>query len=59
MFKIEFETENSAFEDPHDAGEIGEILKKITGDVFDGYTGGVIRCSNGGKIGSWNYDKRD
>jgi hypothetical protein len=59
MFKLEFEVTGSAFDDPHDSGEIAEILKKITGDVFDGYTGGVIRCSNGNKLGSWKYDKRD
>lgn len=59
MFKVEFETSNAAFDDENDGNsreEIRRILRGISFDVYEnGETGGMIRDSNGNRIGSWEY----
>lgn len=53
MFKIEFETENAAFADDF-SGEVERILLTITKAVKEGWKGGNIRDTNGGKVGKWS-----
>ena len=54
MFKIEFETTNSAFDDPAD--EIAAILALIASRLTGGETEGLIKDSNGNRIGSWKLE---
>ena len=50
--KIEFKTENEAFDD-FGASEIRRILEKIADDVELGQIRGVIMDIYGNKIGRW------
>ena len=50
--KIEFETDNSAFNDP--ATEISRILMIIAKSVANGNTAGSIRDINGNRIGQYD-----
>lgn len=51
--KIEFKTNNLAFEEPYFSIEICRILKDITNKVEDGYLAGFIFDINGNQIGVW------
>lgn len=52
MFKIEFSTENAAFDEYGDA-EVSRILEEIAHKVRCGYDHGTIIDINGNKIGFW------
>lgn len=54
MVKIEFSTDNSAFEDGNKEQEISRILKDIEKKVENGYENGIIMDINGNKIGWWH-----
>jgi hypothetical protein len=53
MFKLEFSTENAAFEDENKVSEIAIILLNVRGKVLNGHGGGIVMDSNGNKVGSW------
>jgi hypothetical protein len=60
MFKLEIETDNSAFAD--DAGaELARILRAVAGTaerhLIRGLqpTGATLHDSNGNRVGSWSY----
>lgn len=48
--KLNIETDNSAFEDPN---ELPKILRSIARDIEEGRTFGIIRDTNGNRVGSW------
>lgn len=52
MFKLEFETDNAAFETDA-AAEANHILQEIAGSLRAGYTEGIIQDRNGNKIGRY------
>lgn len=57
MFKLEFTTDNAAFEGDDGANEVARILKKIANAVSgDGSEGGTIHDFNGNKVGQWSLD---
>lgn len=54
--KIEFYTDNAAFEDDLFTSEVVSILNRIANDIDSGNTeGGNIRDSNGNKIGEFDF----
>ncbi|GAA2321631.1 hypothetical protein GCM10010149_88360 [Nonomuraea roseoviolacea subsp. roseoviolacea] len=60
MFKLEFKTSNAAFDDENDGNaqaEIKDILTDLAAKVYDGYTEGVIKDTNGNRIGSWSFER--
>lgn len=57
MMKIEFQTDNAAFDDGNDVAEISRILDKIRDSVLEGHESGLIHDLNGNRIGGWNYDR--
>jgi len=52
--KVEFETDNAAFEDP---GEAARILHKIADAIEAGSTLGAIHDINGNRIGSYSFEE--
>ena len=48
--KINIETENEAFDNPN---ELPRILLEIVDRINQGETQGIIRDTNGNKVGSW------
>jgi hypothetical protein len=54
MFKVEFETDNAAFDDCKEF-EIKRILEKLIKDIFYNESG-KIYDKNGNKIGSWKLE---
>jgi hypothetical protein len=65
MFKVEFATDNAAFEDNADA-EVRRILVKVADEVGAGYAfndggkyGTVILDSNGNSVGRWYFEKEE
>lgn len=48
--KIEFETDNAAFEDPTEAGR---ILRKVSVQIDAGMPSGTIRDINGNRVGKY------
>ncbi len=56
--KIEFKTDNDAFQDGNDVAEIGRILDKIRDSVLEGRTDGPIHDLNGNRVGAWSYDQQ-
>lgn len=54
---IEFSTKETIFQSDDADLEIGDIMKKVTDLVYDGYLEGEVNSSNGNKIGYWTIDK--
>ena len=54
-FRIEFDTDNAAFEDAL-YEETKRILEDISDQIYYGHREGTIRDSNGNRIGSWEAD---
>ena len=53
--KIEFDTDNAAFDDYGDPFEIGRIFQAIQTDICKGGRGSQIRDINGNTIGAWSW----
>lgn len=51
--KIEFETDNAAFDDINGPAEIRRILSEIAGRIVLGSVSGNIRDINGNRIGKY------
>lgn len=61
MFKIEFETDNAAFEDMQ-TEEVARILREIADKVENGsfsFACGVVRDYNGNTVGKWLLDNEE
>lgn len=60
MFKLEFSTDNAAFTEDRTCDEVARILFNISTRMQDVHTNaeayGVIRDSNGNRIGEWYYE---
>lgn len=54
MFKLEFQTDNAAFDGDLKWMEIDAILRAAADKAGDGQTRGIIRDSNGNRIGEWS-----
>lgn len=55
MFRIEFKTDNAAFDDGNRAQEIARILRdEIAFQVRHGALGGIVRDINGNRVGQWS-----
>lgn len=58
MFKLQFRTDNAAFQDDGGAMyEIERILRQVSGAVSHAATKGVIFDVNGNRIGSWSWTR--
>jgi len=56
MLRIEFETDNAAFES---RAEIARILRQVAVEVMNtGRTERAIVDANGNKVGKWELDSR-
>ncbi len=53
--KIEFETDNAAFEDGY--SEVVAILREVADKIENGVTDGQIRDTNGNKVGKYEYKR--
>lgn len=51
--RIEYETENAAFEDP---SEHESVLRRILSGIEYGATSGRVMDSNGNKVGEWSLE---
>lgn len=58
MFKLQFDTDNAAFEDGADAAEIRRILQEVAERVACNWISGPINDINGNTIGWWSYEKK-
>lgn len=55
MFKVQFDTDNAAFDQGDDgAGTCANILRGIAKCVDQGAVTGIIRDPNGNTVGSWS-----
>ena len=54
MFKLEFRTGNAAFDGDAKWMEIDTILRAVADRAGDGQASGIIRDSNGNRIGEWS-----
>jgi hypothetical protein len=52
--KIEFKTNNAAFEDP---GEVSRILREIAGNIEAGKLSGSARDANGQPVGKYSVKR--
>ena len=57
MFRIEFDTNNSAFECGEN--EIRRILDNIATKIDDGRKEGLVMDINGNQIGYWVYNEEE
>jgi hypothetical protein len=57
MFKLEFSTDNAAFEGDSKWMEIDKILRDVADRAGDGQTSGTIRDSNGNRVGAWSLSQ--
>ena len=60
MFKLEFSTDNAAFEDNGQetrAHEVQLILLRISAKLAHGDTFGAVKDSNGNTIGRWSLSE--
>ena len=55
MFKLEFETDDDAFQNDNFSVEVERILKAVTERVKRGDTEGKIRDNNGNAIGTFSW----
>jgi hypothetical protein len=55
MFKLEFETDDDAFQNDNFSSEVERILKAVTERVKRGDTEGKIRDNNGNAIGTFSW----
>lgn len=54
MFKLTIETTNAAFTEDGDAcGELSRLLRGVSERVEEGVTSGLIRDTNGNRVGSF------
>lgn len=53
MFKLEFETDNAAFEEDK-ASQIEHIIATVAQRIHDGETRGLARDTNGNVVGQWS-----
>lgn len=55
MFKLQFATDNAAFDDEARGPEAARILRQIAENIETGAQlgGGPIKCANGHTIGHW------
>lgn len=53
MFKLEFKTDNAAFDDEYPENEIARILREVHNRVYEGASAGPILDSNGNTVGLW------
>lgn len=51
--KIEFKTDNQAFQDGNEPTEIQRILKQISAEIDYGFISNFIKDVNGNRIGTW------
>ena len=56
MFKLEFSTDNAAFED---SLEVVRILERIAQNVKGGDTFGAVKDSNGNTVGRWSLSEEE
>ena len=54
MFKLEFKTDNAAFEDLEYA--VAEILDEVKAKVANGARSGIALDYNGNRVGEWSVE---
>ena len=60
MFKLEFSTDNAAFNEGGENGrfyEVADILLRVAQCVQAGALGGAVQDSNGNTIGRWSLSE--
>lgn len=56
MFKLEFCTDNAAFENGAES-EIVRIMSEVRLAITAGVCGAAVRDVNGNVVGSWSYER--
>lgn len=59
MFKLEFSTENAAFEGEDRERECALILQHVAAKLKEGRTEGALHDYNGNRIGNWSLSQGD
>lgn len=58
MFKMEFTTDNAAFDGSACSIQCAEILRSVADKIGNGVFEGTLRDVNGNTIGSWSVEQR-
>lgn len=53
MLTLSIMTDNAAFQEGQRPHELGRLLRKVAGEVENGYEEGHILDINGNKVGAW------
>lgn len=56
MFKLQFDTDNAAFDGDSQWTEMPRILREVATNVEHGILSGVIRDINGNRIGAYETE---
>lgn len=56
VFSVEIETVNAAYEDGNAPSELAANLRTIVSHLERGEIGGLVRDSNGGRVGQWSLE---
>lgn len=56
MFKLEFTTDNAAFDNNAMPGEVARILQWVAGRIKDGHVSGRVIDANGNIVGGYLLD---
>ncbi len=56
MFKVEFATDNAAFEGDNFEEQCAAILERVIVQLNDGFTWGYLTDWNGSNVGTWERD---
>lgn len=51
---VKFDTDNASFQDDNYEHEVNRLLGVVTTQIKRNSTQGILRDSNGNKIGSWD-----
>lgn len=55
-FTMTFDTGNAAFDNGWGGDEAADILKRVSNQLREGYTSGLLNDSNGNRVGSWDVE---
>ena len=56
MFEVKIKTRAAEFQNDSTAQEVRRLLKYVEALLEEGVSSGVLKDSNGNKIGEWGYE---
>ena len=56
-FRVQFDTNNAAFDGPDATDEIERVLRRVGAKVATGEREGVVQDTNGNTIGKWRWSR--